>query len=123
MSLADYRARGLKAHKYGAKAVVIDGMRFDSTAEGNHYQKLSNLWHAGAIKWFTRQVPFRLPGGVIYRADFLVVYIDGSIAVQDVKGFLTEAAKIKLKQMAEIYGFEVELIGKQGVRREPRKRR
>lgn len=120
MSIAEYRRRGgVRAHKYSAKAIVVNGLRFDSKLEGDRYLYWLNRWQARSIAWFTRQVPFYLPGGVIYRADFIIVQQHDTIAkerfgdaviVEDCKGFLTEAAAIKLKQVEAIYGFQVQLI-------------
>lgn len=77
-------------------------------------------WQAGAVAWYTRQVPFLLEGGVIYRADFLVVRPlwtgnsdfnvlrpHGYIDVIDCKGAMTQTSYNKLKQVRARYGFEV----------------
>ena len=71
MSVAEFRAhRGGRARIKGAKVVVEDGIRFQSKLEAQRYRYWVNLWHVKAIRWFIRQAPFHLPGGVIYRADF-----------------------------------------------------
>lgn len=118
MSVAEFKARGAKKNKYSAQAVVVDGHRFDSKLEGLRYLYWSNLWRAGAITWFTRQVPFYLPGGIVYRADFLVVHLDkpGHLAfhVEDCKGAMTRVSINKIKQVEEIYGFKVQIITKKG---------
>jgi hypothetical protein len=94
--------------KYGNQPTVIDGQRFDSKLEGRYYQDLKHLRRAGLVKWFTRQVPFILPGGVRYRVDFLVVYPDG-IEVIDCKGRDTQESRNKRRQVRELYGVEVKL--------------
>lgn len=96
----------LKRAKYGNRAVVIDGKRFDSKLEGRCYQELNLLWKSGQILWFVRQVKFELPGGVVYRADFLVVSKDG-VEVIDATGFMTSVKANKLKQVKAAYGIEV----------------
>ena len=119
MSLAQFKASKGKANKYSAKAIVEDGHRFDSTLERDRYLYWKNLWHIRAIAWFTRQVPFYLPGGIIWRADFVVVNTHDTIAkqrfgdaviVEDCKGVMTRVSLNKIKQVEEIYGFKVEII-------------
>lgn len=60
--------------KYGAKPVVIDGIRFASTKEGKRYGELRMLEKAGEIRALTVQPSFELNvNGVrigIYRGDF-----------------------------------------------------
>ena len=55
---------------------------------------------------------FRLEGGVVYRADFLVVLADGSIQVVDCKGIDTQSSINKRKQVKERYGLDVLLVRK-----------
>jgi hypothetical protein len=114
MSLADYRKLSRPRGKYGAKAVIVDGHRFDSKLEGLRYLYWSNLWRARAIAWFTRQAPFYLPGGIVYRADFLVAHLEGGFTVEDCKGVMTRVSINKIKQVEQIYGFKVEIITKKG---------
>ena len=112
MSVAEFRAhRGGRARIKGAKVVVEDGIRFQSKLEAQRYRYWVNLWHVKAIRWFIRQAPFHLPGGVIYRADFLVALPVG-ILVEDVKGWMTEVSRLKIKQVEAIYGITVQIIKK-----------
>jgi hypothetical protein len=123
MSVAEYRNRGLKANKYGARATVVNGIRFDSKLEAERYLYWNNLWQAGAIRWFLRQVPFALPGGIVYRLDFLVVMKDGTIKLEDVKGHLTRVSQNKIIQVQAIFGVAIDLIQKKGqARAKPRAR-
>jgi Protein of unknown function (DUF1064) len=120
MSVEDLKAsRTRPANKFGAKAIVVDGFRFDSKLEGLRYLYWSNLWRAGAIAYFLRQVPFHLPGNIIYRADFFVVHqrsdvSDGSrmITVEDCKGAMTRVSINKIKQVEAIYGIKIDIIKK-----------
>lgn len=98
-----------KPSKYRNRAEVIDGIRFDSKLEARCYEALKLRKLAGEVLWFTRQVPFRLEGGVHYRADFLAVLAAGGVEVIDAKGFETAASKNKRKQMLERYGIKVTL--------------
>lgn len=93
--------------KYAAKPVVIDGIRFDSTAEGKRYQQLCVLRTGGVVSWFHRQVIFDLPGGVTYRCDFMIGWADGAITYEDVKGVALPTFKLKAKQVRALYNVEI----------------
>lgn len=90
-------------NKYGAKKTVVDGITFDSKAESRRYQQLKLMQQAGEIIGFTRQPSFILPGGIRYMPDFLVCDKDMKIWVEDVKGFETQAFKIKRKLWDETF--------------------
>ena len=51
-----------RVSKYGNRAVVADGQRFDSRREHKRYQDLAILERAGAIQGLRRQVSFQLYG-------------------------------------------------------------
>lgn len=122
MSVAEWQASLYKAPKYGNESILCDGLRFDSKLERDRYLELKVLQHLGAVRWFTRQVPFYLPGNIIYRADFLVHWDLHAaprhkgdtevVTVEDCKGFLTRVSINKIKQVEAIYGFKVEIITK-----------
>lgn len=102
----------MRPHKYGAKAVEIDGHRFPSQKEGRRYQELQLLVRAGSIKNLELQPSFPLVvnGKKIceYRADFK--YFDqakGSTVIEDVKGFKTPEYKIKKKLTEAIYSISI----------------
>ena len=118
LSLADFKAlnSGAKRSKYKSKAVRVDGKRFDSMLEADQYRQLKQMWQLGAIAWFIRQTPFELPGGVTYRADFLVVENHGGVRIIDCKGFMTALSKLKIAQVEQIYGIEVNIVKRSDVR-------
>lgn len=97
-----------KRAKYRNKPVTINGIRFASKLEGRCYEWLLLRHKAGDLHWFARQVNFDLPGGVKYRADFVVVAKDG-VSVIDAKGVLTADCRNKLKQMKAVHGIDVVL--------------
>lgn len=108
--LATDAALGRKpASKYGNVRTTVDGITFDSKREAEHYVALKSMRTAGSVLWFTRQVPFYLPGKVRYVADFLVVFTDGRVEVQDVKseGTKTPVYRMKRKQVREIHNVEI----------------
>lgn len=123
MSIAEYRALKTKGKaKYRNVATVVDGQRFDSRLEAKRYQELKQLRAAGEVKWFICQPPFRLPGGITYRADFLIVWQrypggnDEFVSVEDCKGVMTPVSAVKIRQVEEIYGIKVEIIRKVALR-------
>lgn len=95
-----------KQSKYRNVPTVIDGVRFDSRREGKYYVRLCMMKRAGELLWFCRQPRFLLPGGIEYRADFIVAYVD-RVEVVDVKGTRTKEYNIKRRQMREVLGIEI----------------
>jgi hypothetical protein len=96
-------------YKVSAKDTrTCDGITFDSKKEMHRYRTLKGMQAQGLIKYFLRRVPFHLPGGVKYLADFLVVYKDREPVVEDVKGVKTAMYILKKKQVREIYGVEIQ---------------
>jgi hypothetical protein len=105
-----------KRSKYGNRAVVIDGIRFDSKAEAAYYELLEWMRLDGVLRppHFLLQVPFRLPGNITYRVDFQVFHVDGSVEFIDVKGVLTRTTLNKLKQVRALYHTTVRCVRKRG---------
>ena len=116
-SLADMGLLGGKPRgKYGNRATLVDGYRFHSKLEADRYVELKQLRAAGHVHWFLRQVPFDVTPGVTYRADFLVVWNDGRVGVEDTKGHLTDASRIKIKAVEASYGIRVRILTRADVR-------
>ena len=96
--------------KYKNGKTVIDGIKFDSAAEGARYQILKAKEKAGLIKNLELQVnyPMIVNGLKIcdYRADF-VYELGGKKIVEDVKGQLHDVFKLKYKLMFACYGITV----------------
>lgn len=118
MTIAEYKASGIKRAKYGNSKCVADGIKFDSKLEMGRYLELKTLRQAGIVQWFICQPPFKLPGGITYRADFLVVWAITAetfcdvepVTIEDVKGYMTRVSLNKIRQVEEIYGITVQLI-------------
>ena len=119
--------------KYGAKPMVVDGIRFDSTKEARRYSELRLLEKAGHIRDLELQPRFpldvvalgqgtvpndrrgRYAGGRVvrcgyYTADFR--YVDAETAaviVEDVKSGPTKTAAYRLrKRLVEaIHGVKI----------------
>jgi hypothetical protein len=96
-----------KQSKYKARKVMVDGILFDSQKEANRYCELSWMKNNGILEDFELQPVFILQekfkkDGVTHRqikyiADFKVIYPDGRVEVEDVKGYQTTDFKIKRK--------------------------
>ena len=96
-------------HKYGARAVSIDGHRFASKREGARYKELKLLARSGEIvdlrlhPKYLLQPKFTTAGGekvraIYYIADFQYVDTEsGKTVIEDVKGVKTAAFKLKWK--------------------------
>lgn len=90
-------------HKYNATSTETDGIKFSSKKEARYYGELKIRKQAGDVIFFLRQVPFHLPGGVRYVADFMEFLADGSVRVVDVKGMETESYLAKKKMVEAMY--------------------
>lgn len=98
-------------HKFHAQPTTRDNIRFDSKKEARYYQELQLRKKAGEVIQFLRQVPFHLPGNVVYRVDFLEFHSDGSVHFVDVKGMQTPEFILKQKQVEELYApIKIEII-------------
>lgn len=89
-------------HKYSAIRVERDGYKFASKKEGRRYDQIILLQKAGEVIWFMMQPPFYMPG-CKYVADFMVFWANGTITIEDVKGFKTAKFEADMKRMAIYY--------------------
>lgn len=106
-------ALSLKQHKYRAKAVEIDGIRFASQKEAKRWAELVLLEKAGQIRELKRQVSFDLVvnGELICRYVSDATYvIAGVLVVEDTKSPITRknrAYRIKVKLLRACHSIEV----------------
>lgn len=101
-----------KRQKYGNRKVEVDGMKFDSRHEADYYfGVLVPRIKAGELKCVCRQVPFDLPGGIKYIADFVTILPNDRIeAVIDAKSPITRKERTyinKRKQMLACWDIEI----------------
>ena len=103
-----------KKSKYGNRKTEYDGMKFDSQHEASVYAGLIYRVKAGELKYIIRQVPFDLPGGIKYIADFVAVLPDDRIeGVYDAKSEATKKNRVyinKKKQMMAVYGISIKEV-------------
>lgn len=106
--------------KYGNKKVLIDGIKFDSMAEGRRYKELKLMQRAGIIKELELQPKFLLQESfkkngktykkIEYIADFKYTE-KGKTVIEDVKGKETEVFKLKHKLFEYKYkNLELKLV-------------
>ncbi|GJM43464.1 MAG: hypothetical protein DHS20C21_03060 [Gemmatimonadota bacterium] len=94
----------------GAQRTARGDLQFDSRKEAERFDALTLMQKTGVVLWFIRQPAFDLPGGTKYRADFLIVWKDGTVTVEDVKGHRTDVYKLKKKQVESLYPIEIQEV-------------
>ena len=107
-------------NKYGARKVVVDGLKFDSQREAKRWQELKLLERAGKIMGLARQTVYELAPAVKlhgearkkpalrYVADFRYVTTpDFAYVVEDAKGRDTPVSRIKRHLMKSVHGIDV----------------
>lgn len=94
-------------HKFHAIRVEYDDIKFGSKKESKRYLELKALQKSGDVVFFLRQVPFHLPGKVKYLCDFLTFWVDGTVTIEDVKGYATKEYKIKKRLVESIYPIKI----------------
>ena len=121
MSVTEFRRLKRGGNKYAANAVVEDQQRFDSKLERDRYLHLKQMRAIGVVDFFLRQVPFHLPGGIVYRLDFLVrwppQHTAEPVTYEDCKGVLTRVSANKIKQVEHLYRIEVRIITREDMGR------
>lgn len=119
--------------KYHSRKITRDGETFDSIKEYNRWKELKLLERTGEITELQRQVKFKLiptqrepcsemnkngifkKGKVLerecsYIADFTYKNRLGFQVVEDVKGYKTEAYRIKKKMMLYFHHIQIQEI-------------
>lgn len=62
---------------------------------------------AGFVLWYKFEgIKFRLADNTFYAPDFVVLLSDKRIRIDEVKGFWTDDARVKIKVAADMYPFE-----------------
>lgn len=103
--------RIIPRHKYNSVRTEVNGVKFASKREARYYQDLLLRQNPGGdTLFFLRQVPFHLPGGIIYRVDFQEFHRDGTVHFVDTKGFRTSEYKMKKKLVEANYPIKIEEV-------------
>lgn len=99
--------------KYRNKPTERHGKKFPSIHEADVYDELLLRLRAGELLAVMCQVPFVLPGGVVYKADFVILHPNYRYEVLDAKSPGTAKDKvyrIKKRQMRECLGIEIQEV-------------
>ncbi len=100
----------MSKNKTGAKKCIIDGIKFDSKAEGARYQMLKRKEKAGLIKNLELQKKYDLCVNGLkvcaYIADFVYEH-RGKTIVEDFKGMIPAVFRLKFKLMYACYGIKI----------------
>jgi len=99
-----------KPSKYHNMITECDNIKFQSKKEAAIYRQICCRVHAGEIKFFLMQVPFRLAGGYTHRLDFMLIKTDGSIEYVEVKGKDLPMGKMKRKMVESEYEIRIEVV-------------
>lgn len=121
-----------------AERTDSNGIVFDSKAEMKRYAELTLLERAGEIAALRRQVKFpliidghpvlirseRYPNGraCVYRADFAYKEVAGASdwpipeTIEDLKGFCTDIARLRIAVVEAIYGIRIKITGAAAIR-------
>lgn len=107
----------MKKHKYGAKKIKIDGILFDSKAEGLFYKLHKSNKNMKMQETFILQDKFKLNGkayrAINYKPDFTFYDEKGNlIKVVDVKGMILPEFRIKAKMFAKRYQIPITVAKK-----------
>lgn len=100
------------ASKYHAKKETVDGITFASKKEASRYRQLKLMERAKAIQDLKIQQVFPLIAKskygreIRYISDF-TYYENGTLVVEDTKGFRTDVYKLKKRLMAEKYNIVI----------------
>jgi hypothetical protein len=100
-------------HKFGAKRTTASsGRSYASKLEAAYASRLELAKASGSLIFYLEQVPFRLPGGVIYRLDFMEFWENGDIILTEVKGMETPEWKLKHKLFLDTYPLTINVVKK-----------
>lgn len=108
--------------KYRNQPTEYAGHRYDSKAEATFAMELDARLAAHEIMAWTRQVPFTILGGTVYRVDFMIFSQAGIgsgmrvlAELVEIKGMVTPEAKIKMKALMAM-GMPLKVIRRKGNR-------
>ena len=106
-----------KRRKYGNQPTPYNRVIYQSKKEANRAMELDLELKAGTVLWWCRQPEFVLPGGIIYRPDFIVCrplpitafYTETETEVEDVKSKPTKTPEYRMKKklLKATYGIEI----------------
>lgn len=115
MTPEEFRALAKSPHKYRAKPIEVDGIKFPSTGEANRWLALRTLEMNGVISDLKRQVRYVFEHNGVrigsYVLDFEYTQ-DGKRVHEDYKGMRTPLYAWKKRMMLAFYGIAIHETGK-----------
>lgn len=105
-----------RRNKYGAKKVIIDGIKFDSKAEGEFYQYLKFLESKsnGQLEILSLQPKVYMTNAkILYKPDFLIRELNDLVYI-DVKGMRTPVFNLKARLWKHYGAGTLRLVEKKG---------
>src|SRR5690606_31817248 len=85
-------------------AIERPGPKFKSKLEAEYAQMLEAPRAAGQIRdWHYEGITIKLADGVRFTVDFNIIGHDGSLSMVETKGFMREAARVRLAVAARMY--------------------
>lgn len=119
LTASEYNALLKKSPKYQNQKVTVNGITFHSQAEAMRWDLLQTWQKAGAIRDLQRQVPIILRNGerpLMHESGRTICLVvdfrytaEGNDVLEDVKGFITDAAAIKTA-IARSMGYDVRFL-------------
>ncbi len=110
-----------RGNKYGAKSMVLNGIKFDSTLECARYLQLKDREKKGEIEQLRCHEKYVMKGAdgskaMSYTCDFVYMdWVAGECLVEDVKGFLSASSKRTIKTFEALSGRTVKIIYKEDI--------
>lgn len=94
---------------------TIKKPEFDSKLEEAYWHRLKDLQAQGVIHSFAlKPEKLRLADGSYYTPDFRVVAPTGEVQFHETKGFMREAARVRILVAAELHPYPFFLVKKSG---------
>jgi len=85
--------------------------RGQNKTEKAYAQQLELEMRANEIEWYKFEgIKLRMGKGAWFTPDFIVMRKTGEIEIHEVKGFMREAANVRLKVAAEMYPFPIYVV-------------
>jgi len=98
-----------------APRATVKRPEFDSKLEEAYWRHLADLQAQGAIHSFAlKPEKLRLADGSYYTPDFRVITNEGFVQFHETKGFMREAARVRLLVAAELHPYPFFLVKKSG---------
>lgn len=97
-------------HKFHAVPTEYGGRKYPSKKQAQYAQELELRIKAGEVLFYLEEVPFRLPGGIIYRLDFMEFWANGEVHLVETKGMKTRDYLIKKRMVETLFPVSIEEV-------------